>query len=734
MAFAHDTFTADNGTLLVNRPSDSGHDWHLVSGAAGNNAQILDNQLASGGSNGTFFYLDATPTGTDYDVELDVQSPGSAGGPLGRCSTSQNTHYSVGYQAGGANRWELWRGINGSFTLLGQYSGDAPTTTRRVKLQMRGSAITVFIDGVARISVTDNNITAAGRPGVYMVATSTWRGDNFEASPAIVTISDNSGADYAGTDDTQLRQNNPNANFGSLSTMETTIWDVGDTLRGLVRFPGLANITGPVTVLSATLRLYLQTANAGTHTIGIFRVLRNWVEGQATWNNYASGNAWAGGGASGAGDTVATASASVAVGTITGQYYEWSSATLAADVEGWINGDFTNNGWLLRRTDIADPPAGYVGQDRAWRSSENSDGTLPELIVEYGTPDGGTAIVRVVGETAETDEAASRVNGLTRLRAETLESPESRASRLGLTRRVDEDEEGIEQVRRLMGLRRLIAETVRAGEALARAFGYRRLVAENVSVADPILGFLGLRRQRDETIAAGEARNTQLGVTRLHDETIEAGEGRLSARGIIRLYTEAVQIADALVRVIESVAQDVVRVVSETVSVFTSPIRGLGIARVWSDALSAVEGRIRHLGIARRFNESVRSQEGTRPLVGKHRIVAEAENTVEGITRRMGLARVLTEAASVAESLVRSLGLVRHRHETAALAEAPLYRRGLSRIVAETLSIAEILTKRVIDGVMRTVRIAFTVRVRPAVDLRVEAKPAVEFDVQTKKE
>lgn len=75
-----------------------------------------------------------------------------------------------------------------------QWGGNfADGSTHNVKLQMRGTSIKVFVDGVERMSVTDSSITAAGRAGVYARSysmTDTWgrRIDNFTENSAQITL------------------------------------------------------------------------------------------------------------------------------------------------------------------------------------------------------------------------------------------------------------------------------------------------------------------------------------------------------------------------------------------------------------------------------------------------------------------------------------------------------------------------------------------------------------------
>lgn len=210
---------------------------------------------------------------------------------------------------------------------------------------------------------------------------------------ATATIGDNTGNTYSGTDDTQLKANAATTNYGSSGSMDVNKYGVGDHANALVKFTGLSSITGPVTVSSATLYLYYTgpTSGSDTHTIDVHRVLRAWVEAQATWNVYSTGNSWTtAGGLSDGNDRVATVSASFAlIGNTSPSYVAFTGAQLATDIENIINGVNTNNGFLVERSDAGDDT-----NFRVFASSEGSDGQRPYLDITY-TVAGATVRHRV---------------------------------------------------------------------------------------------------------------------------------------------------------------------------------------------------------------------------------------------------------------------------------------------------------------------------------------------------
>lgn len=199
----------------------------------------------------------------------------------------------------------------------------------------------------------------------------------------IVVIGDNTGDDFAGTEDTEIYSETPGTNYINDTTWETTNWSSTQVRRTLLKFSGLSNIPSGAAVNSATVSIYKNVDFGATFDVAWNRVLRDWVESEATWNSYSSGNGWQTAGATGANDIAGTASASLSVGTATGQYFDFTGAQLDQDVDDFINGVSSNYGWLGQRSD------GKFGQTaKIWVASKGTDGQRPKLTVDY-TAGGG---------------------------------------------------------------------------------------------------------------------------------------------------------------------------------------------------------------------------------------------------------------------------------------------------------------------------------------------------------
>lgn len=176
----------------------------------------------------------------------------------------------------------------------------------------------------------------------------------------------------------------------------------GATRRALLAFD-LGAIPAGATVESVSLSLFLTVASSSTaQTVTLSRLTADWGEG----SSLASGNG--GGGAAAAtgdatwldsfysastptawtspgGDFAATPSASTSV-TVSSAFYTWSSAGLVADVQAWVNGTASNDGWVLRGNESGS------GTAKAFASGEASTPSQqPLLTITYtAVPEPGT--------------------------------------------------------------------------------------------------------------------------------------------------------------------------------------------------------------------------------------------------------------------------------------------------------------------------------------------------------
>lgn len=164
----------------------------------------------------------------------------------------------------------------------------------------------------------------------------------------------------------------------------------GSIRRALVRFD-LASIPAGATITNVTLTLTASQTQGPTTAMTLHRTLANWGEGasasaggqgapsqpgDATWiHTFFNTSLWTTAG----GDFSGAPSASTPVGEPGS--YDWTSAGMLADVQGWYANPAANFGWMLRGDESAS------GTAKRFESRENDVlANRPVLAVEYVVP------------------------------------------------------------------------------------------------------------------------------------------------------------------------------------------------------------------------------------------------------------------------------------------------------------------------------------------------------------
>ena len=192
--FASDNFNTGTGDLVGTTP-DIGADWFDTSNS-GSPSPVYDaNKIRQQDAATAFTSVGTTPASNNYKVEADIipQAAGSSGvsGVHARknAGTGPVTAYVADYYdhpTTGTRQWRLYKVVAGTTTVLGTYTENIGTTTKRLTLEVNGSAITLYVDGVARVTGTDTAIAGPGRAGVNVGnASSNTNGpwiDNFVAT------------------------------------------------------------------------------------------------------------------------------------------------------------------------------------------------------------------------------------------------------------------------------------------------------------------------------------------------------------------------------------------------------------------------------------------------------------------------------------------------------------------------------------------------------------------------
>jgi len=150
--------------------------------------------------------------------------------------------------------------------------------------------------------------------------------------------------------DTQIMAYSPNSNNGAGQDMGVGFATPNELARSLIKFD-LSLIPANQIIDSVTLSLYTSATYVALPPIKLYRLLRDWVETQATWNIYASGASWQIAGASGTNDIYDTE-----IGYISGSSLHPSAgqenliSLSATEFQKIYDGTYSNYGFLLKST------------------------------------------------------------------------------------------------------------------------------------------------------------------------------------------------------------------------------------------------------------------------------------------------------------------------------------------------------------------------------------------------
>ena len=196
-----------------------------------------------------------------------------------------------------------------------------------------------------------------------------------------LTIGDNTGNDQTGFTVTEIKWNDPTANFNSNVSFEMTKWAAGTHSHALMRISAaaLATIPAGATIISATIYIRHLGGTVGTRTIDLRRLLRVWNLIQATWNVWATASNWGTAGALNATDRSSTISASATLATTVtlNTFVTWSAAQLVADVQAFVAGTITD------LTYHGEDSGGPDSQFRSFVSEEGANGFRPYIRITY---------------------------------------------------------------------------------------------------------------------------------------------------------------------------------------------------------------------------------------------------------------------------------------------------------------------------------------------------------------
>lgn len=194
-----------------------------------------------------------------------------------------------------------------------------------------------------------------------------------EADCGVVTLQDGLGS-YTGTRDTYLYSAHHWLNFGTRTELINTDWS-GNSFVTLMRFAIFQSEGGPVPD-GATIQSAILSVDKFSYYNTVYhahRVLKDWVETEATWDNARTGVPWTVAGAEGLGSDI--------LGTEDGQASAgWDPEVLSFDVttgvQAFSNG-IANYGWHL----VVGTGNGNI---KRFRSREYGTVTSrPKLVIQY---------------------------------------------------------------------------------------------------------------------------------------------------------------------------------------------------------------------------------------------------------------------------------------------------------------------------------------------------------------
>jgi len=215
-----------------------------------------------------------------------------------------------------------------------------------------------------------------------------------EAYPYIVdptTVVFQQGIDsYSGCIDTYIDSVNASSNSGNLDYLRQGDPDNAniDATKALVKWD-ISSIDTDQVVTDAKVELYHN--EGGSNVSGLtswdckmHKLLKNWVELEATWELPATGSDWGTDGAlnvSGDPDRTTDPSATTSISSSAANaFLEWSGSAVDTDVGNFVSSPSTNYGWLFESPD-ADNHTGYAYTGLA--TTEFSTSLRPKLTVEH---------------------------------------------------------------------------------------------------------------------------------------------------------------------------------------------------------------------------------------------------------------------------------------------------------------------------------------------------------------
>jgi hypothetical protein len=165
--FVNEDFAGTDGVTVQANDAQ----WTKHSSATGD-ALISTNRARANGAVQAIYYHSGTPASADYSVEAVIRrdtgvTSTEIGGVAGRMDTSVNTKYDFVRVETGS--FILRKTVAGTDTNLDTHTLALATPVEyTIRLEMVGTTIKGYVDGVEVCSATDSSVTAAGKAGFFL--------------------------------------------------------------------------------------------------------------------------------------------------------------------------------------------------------------------------------------------------------------------------------------------------------------------------------------------------------------------------------------------------------------------------------------------------------------------------------------------------------------------------------------------------------------------------------------
>jgi len=171
MPFFTDNFTDTDTTLLHNHVPDVGTSWTRLWASDANTDFVINASNQCKGDNdvndGVMYTADASYPSADYDITMTmVTNAATNTSPLFMLVRVQNQEnmYAVAIE-NEPSESSLYKKVTGTWTPLG-VAFSKPANGSVCKLEIIGSTLKFYDDGVEIATATDSDITAAGKAGI----------------------------------------------------------------------------------------------------------------------------------------------------------------------------------------------------------------------------------------------------------------------------------------------------------------------------------------------------------------------------------------------------------------------------------------------------------------------------------------------------------------------------------------------------------------------------------------